>query len=311
MGTSSPNFILTPEIARAQQQGRPIVVLESTVITHGLPYPENLALARDMEARVTATGAVPATIALIGGQIHIGLSPEQLELLATAPTPRKISTRDFATAKIFREHGGTTVAGTLYIAHLAGLKVFATGGIGGVHHEPRLDISTDLPELARTPLVVVCAGAKAILDLPATLEYLETAGVPVLGFQTSEFPAFYSRESGLAVSARVESARDVVDFADAHWGLGFRSAILVTVPPPAEAALPPGEVNAAIEQAIGEARAHGIRGQAVSPFLLSRVSALSGHKSMDANLALLKNNAGVAAEIAVEMAARRGRGARL
>lgn len=277
----------------------PLVALESTVLTHGLPYPQNLQLAKDMEAEVRQHGAIPATISVLEGIIQIGLSDEQLEFLVQAEGLRKVSRRDFGPTIAKRGSGGTTVAGTLIVAHAAGIQVFATGGIGGVHRQPAFDVSADLPELARTPVVVVCAGAKAILDLPATVEYLETLGVPVVGYQTDEFPAFYSRSSGLTVSVRADTPEEVAEIAQTHRGLGLDSAILVTVPPPSESALPAGVVEQAIMQALQEAEGKNVRGQAVTPFLLARVSDLTGQSSLEANLALLLNNARVAAEIAV------------
>jgi pseudouridine-5'-phosphate glycosidase len=275
--------------------------LESTVITHGLPYPQNLKLARDMEQEVRAQGATPATIGMVDGQVCVGLQADQLERLAQATSVRKISSRDFAPALVQGASGGTTVAGTLIAAHLVGIQVFATGGIGGVHREAPFDVSTDLKQLSKTPVVVVCAGAKAILDLPATLETLETLGVPVLGYQTNDFPAFYSRSSGLAVSARADSPAEAAAVAKAHWALGLASAILVTQPPPEADALPAEQIEKAIAQALREAQAQSIHGQAVSPFLLRRVSELSGGASLKANLALLLNNARLAGQIACFM----------
>jgi len=296
------SFVLSREVSRALGKKTPIVALESTVITHGLPHPENLALAKDMESQVRQAGGIPATIAILEGKIRVGLNDDQLEKLATATNVHKISVRDFAPALAGGASssytGGTTVAATLFAADKAGIRVFATGGIGGVHREPLFDISADLPQLATTPMIVVCSGAKAILDLPGTLEYLETAGVPVIGYQTEEFPAFYSRESGLPVSARADSADEVVAIALVHWELGMKSAVLVTVPPPPEDALPADQVNQFIEHALSEARGQRIRGQAVTPFLLSRVSELTGKASLHANLELLKNNARIAAQIA-------------
>ena len=291
-------YSLSPEIARARERGAPIVALETTVVTHGLPYPQNIHLAQDMEAEVRALGALPATIGVLEGLIRVGMSRDQLEVLVRASGLHKISRRDFGPVIARKESGGTTVAGTLIAAHAAGIKVFATGGIGGVHREAPFDVSADLPELSRTPVVVVSAGAKAILDLPATLEYLETAGVPVVGYQTDEFPAFYSRESGLPVSARADSPAEVAKIAQTHWALGLNSAVLVVVPPPEDAALPVSEAAMAIDQALVEARQGGIRGQAVTPFLLGRVSELTGQASLKANLGLLLNNARVAARIA-------------
>ncbi len=274
------------------------VALESTVITHGLPRPQNLQLAHDMERVVRENGATPATIALLDGEIHVGLTEAELERLANESNVRKISRRDFATAILKKECGGTTVAGTMFAAHKAGIKVFATGGIGGVHEVETLDISTDLQALADTPMVVVCAGAKAILDLPATLEYLETLAVPVVGYGTDEFPAFYSRQSGLPVSARLDSPLDVVAFAKTHWELGLPSAVLVCQPLSSSEEIPREQIDGAIQQARREAHTQAIHGQALTPFLLARLSELTGGASLKANLALLLNNARLAAKIA-------------
>jgi pseudouridine-5'-phosphate glycosidase len=292
------------EVREALQARRPIVALESTVITHGLPWPRNLELAQQMEATVRAGGATPATIAVLKGEVKVGLTAEELEHLARAKGVMKVSRRDYPVAVAQRRDGGTTVAGTMMAAHWAGIPVFATGGIGGVHRQmagATLDISADLPELARTPVVVVCAGAKAILDLPATLEWLETHGVPVIGYGTSEFPAFYSRESGLPLEARVDNAGDAAALVKAMWDLDLAQGALVCVPCPAEAARPAREMEAAIGQALGEAAASGVRGNAVTPFLLERVAALTEGHSLEANLALLANNARVAAEVAVAL----------
>ena len=297
-----PALILLPEVARARQLGLPLVALESAVITHGLPHPENLNLARDVELEIRQNGATPATIALLNGRVHVGLSPAELENLATLQPVRKISRRDYGIAIARGESGGTTVAGTLIAARAAGLRVFATGGIGGVHRHAPFDVSADLPELARSPLVVVCAGAKAILDLPATLEYLETVGVPVVGYQTDEFPAFYSPASGLKVNVRAGSPAEVAAIAREHWAMGLEGAILVVAPPPAEAALPAEAVEGEIETALEEARQEGVSGAAVTPFLLRRVSELSQGASLRANLALLRNNARIAAQIAAALA---------
>ena len=294
----SPAFVVDPEVQAALTAGSPVVALESTVITHGLPYPENLALAQDMEAVVRAGGAVAATIAVIAGEIRVGLDQQTLQHLAQAKNVRKISVRDFAPAAAQKVSGGTTVAGTLLAAEQVGIRIFATGGIGGVHRDAPFDISTDLTKLASSPLVVVCAGAKAILDLPATLEQLETLGVPVIGYQTDEFPAFYSRESGLPVSARADSPEEIAAIAKAHWQIAGKRGLLVTVPLPVEDAIPAVEIESHIQQALEEAQEQKISGQAVTPFLLARVSQLSGGASLQANLALLKNNAKVAAQIA-------------
>ena len=291
-------FELSDEVSQALTAGLPLVALESAVITHGLPYPQNINTAQDMEAEVRNSGCVPATIAVLDGRIHVGIDAFQLDRLATEQSLKKISARDFTTAIARGQSGGTTVAGTMLAAGRAGIKVFATGGIGGVHRYPPMDVSADLPQLAGTRMIVVCAGAKAILDLPATLEYLETHRVPVIGYQTRQFPAFYSRESGLDVSASVESEQQVVTIAKNHWALGLDSAILVTVPPPVEAAVPAADVQKAVDQALRDMHAQEIRGQGVTPFLLKRVNELTGGASMRANMALLRNNARVAAEIA-------------
>lgn len=285
-------------INRALRPSLPLVALESTVITHGLPRPQNLALARDMERVVRENGATPTTIAVLGGKIRVGLTDAELERLASLDNVRKISRRDFATAIVRKESGGTTVAGTLFAAHQAGIKVFATGGIGGVHEVETLDISTDLQALADTPMIVVCAGAKAILDLPATLEYLETMAVPVIGYQSDEFPAFYSRQSGLPVSARLDSPGEIVRFAKAHWELGMKSALLVCQPLSPEEEIPREKIDGAVARARREAHEQGIHGQPLTPFLLARLAELTNGASLKANLALLLHNAKLAARIA-------------
>jgi pseudouridine-5'-phosphate glycosidase len=290
-------FTLSTEIARAMKLSLPIVALESTVVTHGLPHPQNLSLARDMESAVRDEGATPATVAVINGQVRVGLIDAEVEELSKAKA-LKISRRDFATAIVKKENGGTTVAGTMFAAHKAGIDVFATGGIGGVHRDAPFDISADLQSLADTPMIVVCAGAKAILDLPATLEYLETMSVPVVGYKTDNFPAFYSPESGLKASVKLDSPEEIAAFAQAHWGSGSTSAILVTNPVPSVDAIPRAEMDPYIKQAVEEAAQKNIHGQALTPFLLSRISELTGGKSMRANLALLLNNAHLAAQIA-------------
>jgi len=301
MHTEIPaSFVLGPEIRQARHTRQPLVALESAVITHGLPRPENLNLARRLETEIRQQGATPATVALLDGKVHVGLNDAELERLAYEDHTRKISRRDFGLAIARQECGGTTVAGTMIAAHAAGLCVFATGGIGGVHRNAPFDVSADLPELGRTPLIVVCAGAKSILDLPATLEYLETMGVPIIGYQTDEFPAFYSTSSGLSVNARAETPQEIAQIALAHWGMGLHSAILVVVPPPAEYALPNDQIEAIIQQAVGEAEERHIHGAAVTPFLLGRVAELSGGDSLRANLALLQNNARLAAQIACQ-----------
>jgi len=300
-----PDFYsLSPEVIQARRLNTPIVALETTVITHGLPYPENIKLALDMEQMVWSEGALPATIGLLRGKVIIGMKENQIRELANEKDVRKISSRDFGTALATGASGGTTVAGTLVAAHQVGLKVFATGGIGGVHRNAPFDISADIPELSRRPLMVVCSGAKSILDLSATTESLETIGVPVLGFQTDTFPAFFSRESEYQVSQRVDSIKGIVDIAQIHWQMGLSSAILVTVPPPEAFSMPFNEINFKIEQALQDAKAEGIRGQAVTPFLLSRVSELTEKSSLTTNLSLLLNNAKIAAQVAVELSSR-------
>ena len=296
------NFIISHEINRALSLALPIVALESTVVTHGLPRPQNLSLAHDMETVVREEGSVPATVAVLKGKVRIGMSEADLDELANSPNPRKVSQRDFATAAVKTENGGTTVAGTMFAAHQAGIKVFATGGIGGVHKESAFDISTDLQALASIPMIVVCAGAKAILDLPATLEYLETMAVPVVGYQTESFPAFYSRESGLKVSVKLETPDEIVKLAQAHWEMGMKSAILVTQPVPGGEALPKAEMERWIDQASAEAIEKKKHGQELTPFLLQRINELSGGRSLQANLSLLLNNARLAAQIAKSMA---------
>lgn len=293
-----PHTLLSPEITRALDMGLPIVALESTVITHGLPIPQNMELAREMESRVREQGAVPATVALLYGKIRVGINDAELERLANAKDPVKVSRRDFAKAIVKKLDGGTTVAGTMLAATQAGIRVFATGGIGGVHREGNMDISTDLQALSDTPMIVVCAGAKSILDLPATLEYLETMAVPVVGYGTDEFPAFFSHQSGLDVSVHLDSPEEIVEFARAHWDLGLKSAILVTNPIPEEYSLADEDINPIIAQASKDARERGIHGQALTPFLLARINQLSKGRSLRSNLVLLHNNATLAAKIA-------------
>lgn len=292
------NFSVKQDVQQALNLGLPIVALESTVITHGLPHPINLQLAQDMEATVRSQGATPATIALMDGLIKVGLSSEELAGLAGAENAHKVSLRDFGYALQKRLTGGTTVAGTMFAAEKMGIKVFATGGIGGVHRNAPFDVSADLMQLSRCPVLVVCAGAKAILDLPATMEYLETQGVPVIGYQTSDFPAFYSTSSGMKLNLKADSAEDVARIAERHWDLGLNSGILLVVPPPAETAIPAEEVELWVEEALRQAELDGIHGNATTPYLLARVKALSEGRSMATNIALLLNNAKVAAQVA-------------
>lgn len=291
-----PHFLVMPEVQHALESQSPIVALETAVVTHGLPYPHNHTLASELEVQIRADGAVPATIGLLDGKVHVGLTAAELERLATEPA-RKISRRDYGIALVHNLNGGTTVAGTLIAARSVGIRVFATGGIGGVHRDAHFDVSADLPELSRSPLVVVCAGAKSILDLPATLEYLETMGVPIIGYQTQTFPAFYSSSSGLPVDFTADTPAEIARIADMHWALGIESAVLVVTPPPPEAAMPNELVEQAIQQALVEAAQEHINGARVTPFLLARVSQLTHGDSLQANLALLRNNAHLAAKI--------------
>lgn len=298
----SPSFTISHEVSRALKLSLPAVALESTVITHGLPRPQNLALALDMESAIREEGAVPATIGVLHGNVCIGMNEADLDELANAPHPRKISQRDFAIANVKKEHGGTTVAGTMFAAHKAGIHVFATGGIGGVHKESAFDVSTDLQALASIPMIVVCAGAKAILDLPATLEVLETMAVPVVGYRTDSFPAFFSCDSGLKTSAKLDTPEEIVELAQAHWEMGMRSAILVTQPVPVGKEIPKSEMDGYIHQASQEATRNQKRGQDLTPFLLQRINELTDGRSLSTNLALLLNNARLAAQIAKAMA---------
>ena len=294
-------FVRSEEVEKARLGHKPIVALESTVITHGLPWPENLDLALSMERTVRENGAVPATIAILDGQVRVGLSGDELEALSKATGVRKVSVRDFGPVIGKGLSGGTTVAATMFVAEKTGIKVFATGGIGGVHRDAPYDVSADLPQLGRSPVVVVCAGAKSILDIPKTAEYLETQGVPVIGYQTDAFPAFYSVDSGLKVEFRADTALEAAQIAEAHWNLGLRSGVLLVVPPPAATAVPIDRIEEVIKQALAQAVEADIHGSAMTPFLLARVKELSGGDSLRANLALLLNNAAVAAQVAVGM----------
>jgi pseudouridine-5'-phosphate glycosidase len=286
------------EILEISEGRAPVVALESTVLTHGLPRPQNLQLARDMEHAVREEGATPATIGFLDGRLHIGLDAEQLERLANERGALKVGPRDFASVITNEACGGTTVAGTMLACKHANIKVFATGGIGGVHRESHFDISADMQALATIPMIVVCAGAKAILDLPATLEYLETMSVPVIGYGTGDFPAFYSRESGLDVMEQLNNPQDVVNFAKTHWDAGLQSAVLVANPVPKAEAIPKSEMEPLIEQAIKDAKKEDKHGKEVTPFLLDRINELTKGRSMRANLSLLLNNARLAAQIA-------------
>jgi pseudouridine-5'-phosphate glycosidase len=290
-------------VKSALDTNRPVVALESTVITHGLPYPQNRDTAVGMENEVSRAGALPATICLMKGDIHVGLEAEQMEYIATAKNPVKVSRRDFAAAMVAKRDGGTTVSGTMEVAYKSGIRVFATGGIGGVHRGNLQDVSADLPTLAQIPMIVVCSGAKAILDLAATREVLETYGIPVIGYQTDELPAFYSTSSGLPVDYNAKSPAEIAQIAKAQWEFGLKATILVTVPPPAELAIPAEEIEGDILNAVKEAEEKGIRGSKITPFLLAKVSENSHERSLKVNIALLRNNAYVAGLIAGELAA--------
>lgn len=291
----------SPEVRNALDEKRPVVALESTVIAHGLPYPLNLETAAKMEDAVRSAEAVPATIAVFAGEFHVGLDASQIERLATSKDIRKISRRDLAIAVARGLDCATTVATTAFIAHRAGIKVFATGGIGGVHRGYSADVSADLPELASTPIVVVCSGAKIVLDLPATREWLETNGVPVLGWKCDELPAFYCSRSGLTVDQTVESAEEVAGIAKERDGLGIASALLVTAPVPKDFEMNSGELEKILKEALQLADDHHITGKDITPFLLSEMSRGSNGQTLAANVALLENNARIAGEIAVAL----------
>jgi pseudouridine-5'-phosphate glycosidase len=296
---------IAPEVADALATGLPVVALESTLISHGLPPPRNVEVALAAEAAVRREGAVPATIAVHGGRLVVGLSNDEVEALAAAGDVAKASRHNLAAALASGAWAGTTVSATMIAADRVGIRVFATGGIGGVHRggESSLDISADLDELARTPVLVVCAGPKSILDVPRTLEVLETRGVPVIGLGNDEVPGFFARSSGIRVHIRVDSAEEAAALAIRHWDLGLGTGLLVTVPLPGAAALPRDEAEAAIARAIAEADAAGIRGPAATPWILARVAELTDGRSVVANLALIEHDATIAARIAVAMAA--------
>ena len=291
---------IAPVVADAIRDRRPVVALESTVIAHGLPRPQNLQTANRLQEIVREAGAVPATIGIIGGKLTVGLSDEEIRLLAEKPDIRKISTRDLPIAVAQGLDGATTVASTLWIAHRAGIKVFATGGIGGVHRGSLPDVSADLPELARTPIAVVCSGAKIVLDLPATREWLETHAITIVGYQCDELPAFYSRSSGLPVDTRADDVTAVADIFRAQRTLGLESALVVGVPVPPKAEVPAEELQQVLTTALEDAEWNGIVGPALTPFLLRQMAERSGGATLRANIALLENNAHVAAQIARE-----------
>ena len=293
---------IKPEVAQAIAEGKPVVALESTIISHGMPYPQNVETALNVERIIRENGAVPATIAIIGGRLKAGLTEEEIEYFGKkGQAIHKASRRDLAVLCARGEDGATTVTTTMIIAHMAGIKIFATGGIGGVHRgaETTMDISADLEELGQTPVMVVCAGAKSILDLGLTLEYLETKGVPVIGYGTEELPAFYTRQSGFGVDYRIDTPAELAAAFKAQHELGLKSGMLVTNPIPEEFSMPKAAIDTAINQAIAEAKEKGIHGKATTPFLLARVAELTGGDSLASNIRLVFNNAKVATQTAV------------
>lgn len=294
---------INEEVQKALEEGRPVVALESTIISHGMPYPENVEMAKKVESIIRENGAVPATIGIIKGRLKAGLTPEELEYMAKTPGVIKASRRDLPFIVAKQLDGATTVASTMIIAEMAGIKVFVTGGIGGVHRdaEVTMDISADLQELANTNVAVVCAGAKSILDIGLTLEYLETHGVPVVGYQTEAFPAFYTRKSGFGVDYKVDSAKEMADALKAKWDMGLNGGVVIANPIPEEHELDYDLITEAIEKALVEAKENGIKGKESTPFLLSKVKAITAGKSLTANLELVYNNARVGAQIAKEM----------
>lgn len=304
MPSSTHYLTFSPAVAEAQRNGAPLVALESTIIAHGMPYPQNLETAQVLEAVIREAGAVPATLAVLGGRLHIGLTPDQLAHLAQQPQVMKASRRDLPYAVSQGRDAATTVAATMILAELAGIRLFATGGIGGVHRDApqTFDVSADLEELAQTSVAVVSAGAKAILDLPLTLEYLETAGVPVVGYRTGQFPAFYTPDSGLAAPLRLDTPVAVADLLRVKWDLGLRGGVLIANPIPEAFAMEPTRVQEAIDQALGEAAQQRIGGKTLTPFLLNRIQSLTQGQSLFSNIELVKHNAQVAAEIAVALA---------
>ena len=296
---------ISPEVAEALNNGKPVVALESTIISHGMPYPRNVKTALLVEQTIRENGAVPATIAIIGGRLKAGLSEAEIEYLGkSGRNVAKASRRDLAALVARKADGATTVTTTMMIAHMAGIGIFATGGIGGVHRgaETSMDISADLEELGNTPVMVICAGAKSILDLGLTLEYLETKGVPVIGYGTNELPAFYTRHSGFGVDYRADSPAELAAMFNAQWELGLKGGMLVTNPIPEEYSMDKAVIDAAIEQALKEAEEAGIKGKETTPFLLAKVVELTGGNSLDSNIQLVLNNARLAAKTAAELA---------
>ena len=298
---NNPYLQINPEVAQAVAQGKPVVALESTIISHGMPYPQNVETALAVEKIIRDNGAVPATIAILGGKLVAGLTPEQIEYFGKkGQAIAKASRRDLAVLCAKGEDGATTVATTMLIAHMAGIRIFATGGIGGVHRgaETTMDISADLEELAHTPVMVICAGAKSILDLGLTLEYLETHGVPVLGYGTKELPAFYTRTSGFSVDYRLDTPEELAKAFLAQNQMGLGGGMLVTNPMPEAYSMDPAVINGAIDQAIAQCNQQGIHGKATTPFLLAKVAEITGGDSLAANIQLVFNNAKLAAQVA-------------
>ena len=295
---------ISPEVSAALAAGKPVVALESTIISHGMPYPQNVKTAMEVEQIIRDNGAVPATIAIIGGRLKAGLTPEEIEYFGKkGPEIAKASRRDLPVLVARGQDGACTVTTTMMIAHMAGIGVFATGGIGGVHRgaETTMDISADLEELGQTPVMVICAGAKSILDLGLTLEYLETKGVPVIGYGTDELPAFYTRTSGFGVDYRLDTPAELAAAFHAQRAMGLKGGMLVTNPIPEEYSMDPAVINKAIDQAIAECQAQGVHGKATTPFLLARVKDLTGGDSLDSNIQLVFNNARLAARTAAEL----------
>lgn len=295
------NFIdVKPEVAKALEEGTPVVALESTIIAHGMPYPRNVETAIAVEDVIRAEGVMPATIAIINGRIKIGLTKEEIEYLGTADNVLKVSRRDFPLVIAKKMNGATTVAGTMIAAHMAGIKLFVTGGIGGVHRGAgeSFDISADLEELKTTEVAVVCAGVKSILDIGATLEYLETSGVPVITYGTEEFPAFYSRKSGFKSECRLDDPKDIADLINAKAALGLRGGMLIACPIPQEDEIPYEKMDIVIKEALKECEEQGVKGKRITPFLLSKVKDLTEGSSLEANIKLVLNNARIGAKIA-------------
>ena len=296
---------VNPEVAKALAEGRPVVALESTIISHGMPYPQNKETALKVEEIIRAEGAVPATMAIIGGRLKIGCTPEDIEYLGKKGLAvNKTSRRDLPILVAKKEDGATTVATTMILAAMAGIKVFATGGVGGVHRgaETTMDISADLEELAMTPVMVVCAGAKSILDLGLTLEYLETKGVPVIGYRTKELPAFYTSKSGFGVDYQLDTPEEIAQAFHVKQQLEMKGGMLVTNPIPTEFEMPPEVINKAIDQAVREANEQGVKGKKITPFLLDRIQQITGGDSLNSNIQLVFNNARLAAKTAVALA---------